>query len=713
MASKIEQPTVPSSGRHAPRQLCKESPTAGCSPASNSEPQQQLSIKLQPPDISPCVSSLDDRPSVAFSLLGSDAHRRHDGASISFSAHRGTPSSTRSAPTPQLGRSNTTQGIFGQLPSSYSPSTEGKKTDSTPMFAEPVVGSLLMPDGVTIRRPPKLGISSGDPVGTHILRRRTACPLPESASPSGPFASHLNLSLHRRSVNTSWQRNFRASAWASGSRRRVPISRHLNSTADSLPRIVAFSPSLNRALFQDTCLIAPLRSASSSALSASPQVATSVSEPPPYVPDPLSLELQQSPDSCLKPVDGVTSSPGSSCQVLPLQELDSPLPRLTRPLVSTHDAAVADGEAASAQSVPGEHADSLCREAQKTGVTRAPLGGVSPFSHSDGSTLPGPSSPEMGTAGKIGEALPEHEGILAQDDISRETKRYEDELAVNPKNEEAVYQLGVLKFRAGRVDDAIKLVSEFLHAHAPKRPKMEGRPQDSVQHDTGSLDRECGGADARADKQLNAPEHGQEDGAVRAREGQEAGGHSREERASRESGENNEDNKELSTRDERKENEKETERAEAGTTKSKEETIPDTLSSNRNKQSGREQDGRVDTEGESTEEQLDWRIGKAAPIQKLYNVILDRRSQINRRAKDILEDWGPPVYLQLEKLLGHLWFEAENFPDAVRHYWRCIDICPEDAQLFTNLGLAYYEMEAMKEATAAFEQAIKLNDRHV
>lgn len=35
-----------------------------------------------------------------------------------------------------------------------------------------MIDSLLMPDGVTIRKPPRLGISSGDPVAAHILKTK-------------------------------------------------------------------------------------------------------------------------------------------------------------------------------------------------------------------------------------------------------------------------------------------------------------------------------------------------------------------------------------------------------------------------------------------------------------------------------------------------------------------------------------------------------------
>ncbi|KFH12435.1 tetratricopeptide repeat-containing protein [Toxoplasma gondii MAS] len=709
MASKVEQHTAPTPGPRAAREVCKNSSTAACSPVSNSEePKQQLSIKLQPPDTSPYDSSLDDHADISVSLLSSGIHRRRGATSTISSAPRGTPSSTRSAPTPQLGRGCTTRGIFGSLSSVYSRSAEGKKSDSSPMLAEPVVGSLLMPDGVTIRRPPKLGISSGDPVGTHILRRRAACSGAEPASPSGPFASRLNLSLHRLSVNTSWQRTFRSAAWTSGGRRRGPMSRHLNPTADSLPKIVAFSPSLNRALFQDTCLVAPLRSASSSALF-SPQIATSVSEPPPYIPETLSSDLQQSPDSSLlKPVDGIASSPGSSCKASPrLQVAESPLPCLTRLPVSDHASGVDEDEENCAVSVsPESFEDSVCQGSQRKGRARASPRGASPSSHAVGSSLLVPSSPAAVKEGERGEGF-QDQSLLAQDEIFREAKKCEDELAANPKNEEAVYRLGVLKFRAGQIEDAISLVSAFLQKHAPKRSKAERRSEDAARDSKLSLDHQSGGGEqALADNPLaghkQQTQTAQADGTSKSRREDVAsigeGG------TAREGGEVNEDNQaKLSKEDECTENGKETDSAEAGATISKD--APST-------QSRQPDEGDCfNAEGNPKEEQLDWRVGKAAPIQKLFNVILDRRSQVNRRAKDILEDWGPPVYLQLEKLLGHLWFEAENFPEAVRHYWRCIDICPDDAQLFTNLGLAYYEMEAMKEATAAFEQAIKLNDR--
>ncbi|OEH76600.1 tetratricopeptide repeat-containing protein [Cyclospora cayetanensis] len=99
-------------------------------------------------------------------------------------------------------------------------------------------------------------------------------------------------------------------------------------------------------------------------------------------------------------------------------------------------------------------------------------------------------------------------------------------------------------------------------------------------------------------------------------------------------------------------------------------------------------------------------------LSKLAGVVFGRRGHMARRAEDLREGWGAPRFVSLEKLLGHLAFEDERFEDAIRRYWRAIDLHPGDAQMFTSLGLAYYELEELENAEAAFEHSLKLDEKN-
>lgn len=57
----------------------------------------------------------------------------------------------------------------------------------------------------------------------------------------------------------------------------------------------------------------------------------------------------------------------------------------------------------------------------------------------------------------------------------------------------------------------------------------------------------------------------------------------------------------------------------------------------------------------------------------LSGVVLDKHVHAQRRSLDLREGWPIPKYINLEKLLGHLCFEQEDFEMALRRYWRYTD----------------------------------------
>lgn len=77
-------------------------------------------------------------------------------------------------------RESSTRVQFGARNGHYRPASADKldehTVDGTSIRgynnSSDMIDSLLMPDGVTIRKPPRIGISSGDPVAAHILKTK-------------------------------------------------------------------------------------------------------------------------------------------------------------------------------------------------------------------------------------------------------------------------------------------------------------------------------------------------------------------------------------------------------------------------------------------------------------------------------------------------------------------------------------------------------------
>ena len=63
--------------------------------------------------------------------------------------------------------------------------------------------------------------------------------------------------------------------------------------------------------------------------------------------------------------------------------------------------------------------------------------------------------------------------------------------------------------------------------------------------------------------------------------------------------------------------------------------------------------------------------------------------------------------------LGNIYFDAEQFKDAVSWYEQAIAINPNDANLSTDLGVAYYYLNQPDRALTQFDHSLKVNPKHV
>jgi cytochrome c-type biogenesis protein CcmH/NrfG len=63
--------------------------------------------------------------------------------------------------------------------------------------------------------------------------------------------------------------------------------------------------------------------------------------------------------------------------------------------------------------------------------------------------------------------------------------------------------------------------------------------------------------------------------------------------------------------------------------------------------------------------------------------------------------------------LGNMYFDAEQYPQAIGWYEQAIKLNPKDANVSTDLGVAYYYINQPDKALAQFEQSLKSDPNHI
>ena len=63
--------------------------------------------------------------------------------------------------------------------------------------------------------------------------------------------------------------------------------------------------------------------------------------------------------------------------------------------------------------------------------------------------------------------------------------------------------------------------------------------------------------------------------------------------------------------------------------------------------------------------------------------------------------------------LGNIYFDAEQFKDAIAWYEQAIKINPNDANVSTDLGVAYYYQNLPDRALAQFDHSLKVDPKHI
>lgn len=62
--------------------------------------------------------------------------------------------------------------------------------------------------------------------------------------------------------------------------------------------------------------------------------------------------------------------------------------------------------------------------------------------------------------------------------------------------------------------------------------------------------------------------------------------------------------------------------------------------------------------------------------------------------------------------LGNLYFDAEQYPDAISWYEEALKLDPKNADVTTDLGVAYYYLNQPDRALQQFKDALEIDPRH-
>jgi len=101
--------------------------------------------------------------------------------------------------------------------------------------------------------------------------------------------------------------------------------------------------------------------------------------------------------------------------------------------------------------------------------------------------------------------------------------------------------------------------------------------------------------------------------------------------------------------------------------------------------------------------------GNAAPVQPSADV----QAALAQAAAPLLDavNKNPNDYDSLVKL-GNVYYDAQQYPNAIQYYERAVAIHPENPDVRTDMGTAYWYTGNADKAIAAFETSLKYKPGH-
>jgi tetratricopeptide (TPR) repeat protein len=68
--------------------------------------------------------------------------------------------------------------------------------------------------------------------------------------------------------------------------------------------------------------------------------------------------------------------------------------------------------------------------------------------------------------------------------------------------------------------------------------------------------------------------------------------------------------------------------------------------------------------------------------------------------------------LSVRTLLGHTYFDMNRYGEAIDAYKKSLELKPDNADVWTDLGVIYRRSGKPTEAVRAFNKAVEINPRH-
>lgn len=108
-------------------------------------------------------------------------------------------------------------------------------------------------------------------------------------------------------------------------------------------------------------------------------------------------------------------------------------------------------------------------------------------------------------------------------------------------------------------------------------------------------------------------------------------------------------------------------------------------------------------------------VAQAAPAQQQQQAAAPQAVPVDpARVKALEEAAGKdPKDVQSRVQLGNMFFDAEQYPQAITWYEQALALSPADTNVSTDLGVAYYYTNQADRALAQFEQSLKVDPKHV
>jgi tetratricopeptide (TPR) repeat protein len=98
----------------------------------------------------------------------------------------------------------------------------------------------------------------------------------------------------------------------------------------------------------------------------------------------------------------------------------------------------------------------------------------------------------------------------------------------------------------------------------------------------------------------------------------------------------------------------------------------------------------------------------AAPGQTQQPTPLDEKRAAELRADALQNSTSPVPRIQL----GNLYFDAEQFVESARWYEEALKLDPNDANVSTDLGIAYYYQNQPDRALEQFDRSLQIDPNH-